>query len=219
ESGSSKTVTVNKPESLSAVPGRTAVAQNLYRGLPWALPILAWAGLSAYYYGNFLARPNAGVPGGPDGIIYVWFFKVVETAIAHLHNPFLSNAMNAPTGVSLMWNTSVPLLAVGLAPLTAAIGPVATVGIAMVASPVLSAAAAYFAFRRITGRIVASLVAATFYAFSPFFVAQNGHLHLIAAGPLLPLILLAGYRLFVTQDGSPARSGVWLGLLAAALLF
>ncbi len=210
---------VTTPEAGSAAPGRATAAHTWYRWLTWVLPIAAWAGISAYLYGNFLARPNAGVPGGPDGVIYVWFFKFVETSIVHLHNPFLSNAMNAPTGVSLMWNTSVPLLAVALAPLTAAIGPVATVGIAMVASPVLSATAAYFALRRITGRIGASLIGATFYAFSPFFVAQNGHLHLIAAGPLLPLILLAGYRLFVTQDGSPVRSGIWLGLLAAALLF
>lgn len=223
ESGTAQAVSDNlavaEPESVSTAPRRTAVASALYRWLPWLLPVLAWTGISAYYYGNFLARPNAGVPGGPDGVIYVWFFKFIEMAIVHLHNPLLSHAMNAPTGVSLMWNTSVPLLAVGLAPLTAAIGPVATVGFAMVASPVLSALAAYFAFRRITGRIVGSLIAATFYAFSPFFVAQNGHLQLIAAAPLLPLILLVGYRLFITQDGSAVRLGIWLGLLAAALLF
>jgi hypothetical protein len=223
ESGSAQAVSddraVTTPEPVSDAPRSRSVAQALHGWLPWVLPIMAWGGISAYLYGNFLARPNAGVPGGPDGVIYVWFFKFVETAITHLHNPLLSSAMNAPTGVSLMWNTSAPLLAVGLAPLTATIGPVATVGIAMVASPVLSACAAYFAFRRITGRIAASLIAATFYAFSPFFVAQNGHLHLIAAGPLLPLILLVGYRLFVTQDASPVWLGVWLGLLGAALLF
>jgi hypothetical protein len=82
---------------------------------------------------------------------------------------------------------------------------------------VLSALAAYFAFRRITQRVAASVIAATFYGFGPFFVGQNGHLHLIAAAPLLPLILLLGYRLLVTQQGSAVRAGLWLGLVVAGL--
>jgi hypothetical protein len=208
---------VAAPEPTPATPAGVAASRPLYRWLSWLVPTLAWTGISAYYYGNFLAHPTAGVPGGPDGVIYVWFFKSVEQALAHLSNPLVSHAMNAPTGVSLMWNTAVLPLAVLLAPLTAAIGPVATVGFAMVASPVLSALAAYFAFRRITHRIAASAIAATFYGFGPFFVGQNGHLHLIAAAPFLPLILLVGYRLFVTQTGSAARAGIWLGLLAAGL--
>lgn len=73
-------------------------------------------------------------------------------------------------------------------------------------------------FRRITGRMASSLVVATFYGFGPFFVGQSGRLHLIACGPLLPLILLIGYRIFVTQRGSPVRVGVRLGVLAVALL-
>jgi hypothetical protein len=208
----------HEPESAPAAPAGTAVSQSLYRWLSWLLPILAWAGISTYNYGHFVAHPTAGVPGGPDGVIYVWFFKSVEQALAHLHNPLVSYAMNAPTGVSLVWNGSVLLLAVLLAPLTAAVGPVATVGFAMVASPVLAALAAYFTFRRITRRVAASLIAATFYGFGPFFVGQNGHLHLIAAAPFLPLILLVSYRLLVTQTGSPVWAGIWLGLLVAGLL-
>src|SRR5262249_40552911 len=85
-------------------------------------------------------------------------------------------------------------------------------------SPVLTAASAYFVFRRLTGPIASSLVVATFYGFGPFGVGQNGHLHLVACGPLLPLILLVGYQIFLTQQGSPVWAGVWLGLLAAGLL-
>jgi len=206
-----------EPDRTTAAPAATALSRALYQWLSWLVPIVAWTGVSAYYYGHFVANPTAGVPGGPDGVIYIWFFKSVEQAIAHLSNPLVSYAMNAPTGVSVVWNTSVWPLAVMLAPLTAAIGPVATVGVAMVASPVLSALAAYFAFRRITHRIAASLIAATFYGFGPFFAGQNGHLHLIAAGPLLPLILLLGYRLLVRQTGSPVRAGIWLGLVVAGL--
>lgn len=204
-------------EPTTAAPAGVAVSRPPYRWLTWLVPLLAWTGISAYYYRDFLAHPTAGVPGAADGVIYVWFFKSVEQALTHLSNPLVSHGMNAPAGVSLMWNTAVLPLAVLLAPLTATVGPVATVGFAMVASPVLSAFAAYFAFRRITRRIVASVIAATFYGFGPFFVGQNGHLHLIAAGPLLPLILLLGYRMLVTQPGSPVRAGIWLGLVTAGL--
>jgi hypothetical protein len=186
--------------------------------LSWVIPIAAWTTISAYYYGLVVARPSAGVPGSGDGVVYVWFFEWVEHALAHLQNPLLSDAMNAPTGVNAMWNGSVLLLSVPLAPLTAALGAVVVVNIVSIASPVLSAASAYFVFRRLTGRIASSLVVATFYGFGPFFVGQNGHLHLIACGPLLPLILLVGYRIFVTQRGSPLWAGVWLGLLAVGLL-
>jgi hypothetical protein len=186
--------------------------------LSWAAPILAWTAISAYHYSHLLARPSSGIPGEADGVVYVWFFEWVEHSLAQLHNPLLSNAMNAPTGVNLMWNGSMLLLSVPLAPLTALFGPVVVVNILSIASPALSATSAYFVFRRITGRVTASLVVATFYGFGPFFLGQSGRLHLIASGPLLPLILLLGYRTFVTQRGSPVRAGVWLGVLGVALL-
>jgi hypothetical protein len=197
---------------------RAAWASPLTRyWLSWVLPVVCWAAASAFLYSRVLARPTAQVPGGADGVIYVWFFDEVEQSLAHLHNPLLSHAMNAPSGVSTMWNAAALLPAIVLAPLTAAIGPVATVGLAMVVCPVLAAFTAYFAFRRITGKATGSFLGATLYGFGPFFVGQSGHLHLTAAAALLPLILLVGYRIFVTQDGNPVWAGVWLGLLTAAL--
>jgi hypothetical protein len=188
------------------------------RGLSWLIPLACWAAASAFLYSRVLSRPTAQVPGGADGVIYVWFFEAVEHALANLHNPLISHAMNAPAGVSTMWNAAALLPAIVLAPMTAAIGPVATVGLAMVVCPVLAAFTAYFAFRRITGKAAGSFLGATLYGFGPFFVGQHGHLHLIAAAALLPLILLVAYRIFVTQRGSPVWAGVWLGLLTAALV-
>lgn len=186
--------------------------------LSWGIPIVAWTTISAWYYGYAVAKPSAGVPGDGDGVVYVWFFEWVAHSLAHLHSPMLSGAMNAPTGVNAMWNGSVLLLSVPFAPLTAALGAVVVVNILSIASPVLSAVSAYFVFRRLTGRVMSSLVVATFYGFGPFFVGQNGHLHLIACGPLLPLVLLVSYRILVTQRGSAVWAGVWLGLLGIGLL-
>lgn len=188
------------------------------RWLSWLIPVACWAAASAFLYSHVLSRPTAQVPGGADGVIYVWFFEAVEQALVHLQNPLISHAINAPAGVSTMWNAAALLPAIVLAPMTAAIGPVATVGLAMAVCPVLAAFTAYFAFRRITGKVTGSFLGATLYGFGPFFVGQSGHLHLTAAAALLPLILLVGYRIVVTQDGNPVWAGVWLGLLTAALL-
>jgi hypothetical protein len=188
------------------------------RWLEWLVPVLIWTIAACYMYSRFLAHPTRGVPGGPDGILYVWYFESVQHSLAHLANPFISPGMNAPTGVNLMWNTSLIGLALLCAPLTATIGPIATVGLLMVASPILSASAAYWALRRLTRRTVASAVAASLYGFGPFFVGQSGHLHLIAAAPFLPLLLVAGHRLLIRQPGNPVRSGLWLGLLIGCAL-
>ena len=103
------------------------------------LPPMLYLSASLFLYSHFLARPTSGVPGGPDGVIYVWYFEWERQAVLHLHNPFFSPAMHAPFGVNVMWNTSLWLLAVICVPLTATIGPFATVGLMMMLSPVVSA--------------------------------------------------------------------------------
>jgi hypothetical protein len=182
------------------------------------VPVLIWTLAACYLYSRFLAHPTRGVPGGPDGILYAWYFESVQHSLAHLSNLFISSGMNAPTGVNLMWNTSLFGVALVCAPLTATIGPIATVGLLMLASPILSASAAYWALRRLTGRTLSAAVAASLYGFGPFFVGQSGHLHLIAAAPFLPLVLVAGHRLLIRQPGSPVRTGLWLGLVIGCAL-
>ena len=156
--------------------------------------------------------------GGPDGILYGWFFQSVEHSLAHGQNPFISSAMNAPTGVNLMWNTAVILAAVILSPVTAVVGGLAVAGWLMVAAPVLSATTAYLVLRRLTGRVTGSALAATLYGFGPFFVGQAGHLHLTLGATALPILLLLGHRLLVRQSGSPIRLGVWLGVVVAVAM-
>jgi hypothetical protein len=157
------------------------------------------------------------VPGGADGLLMCWYFEWTEYSLAHLHNPFVTDWLNAPHGINTMWNTGNFGLTLIFAPVTAAFGPIAAGGIAMVLSPVASASACYVALRRITGTGWRSAVVALLYGFGPFFQAQAGHLQLTwAVYP--PLILLLGHRLLVRQPGSPIRTGGWLGLLVGLQL-
>jgi hypothetical protein len=175
-------------------------------------PPLVYLLLALYYFWGFLSDLGAQIPGDADGVIYAWFFQSIEQSVVHLHNPLFTTAMNAPDGVNLMWNTSLVALGVVCVPLTAAIGAVNTTVLMMMLAPVVSASCAYYALRRITGSAWGSALAATLYGFGPFFVGQNGHLHLTFAF-LPPLLLLVGYELLVTQHRSPVRTGVKLGIL------
>jgi hypothetical protein len=186
---------------------RTQIA----RWTPLVVPPLLYATAAAAQFSRFLADPTRGVPGGADGVIYTWYFEWVKQAVVHLHNPFFAPALNAPAGVNVMWNTAMFALALVFLPLTALVGAGPTVGSLMVLAPVASASTAYFVFRRLTGRTLGSALAAALYGFGPFFVSQNGHLHLtFAVYP--PLVLLLGHELFVTQRASARRVGVWLGV-------
>src|SRR5947209_4183410 len=86
-------------------------ASRLRRWTVLAGPPLVYFLTAAYLYSGFLANPNRVAPGGPDGVLYCWYFGWVEHAVTHLQDPFFSTAMNYPHGVNLMWNTAVLMLA------------------------------------------------------------------------------------------------------------
>ena len=60
------------------------------------------------------------VAGNPnDADLFAWFMRYDATAVAHGRLPALvTAAMNAPQGINLMWNTSMLLPGVLLAPVT-----------------------------------------------------------------------------------------------------
>ena len=176
------------------------------------VPPLLFLLAAAYNYSHFLGDPRHGLIGGADGVAYAWYLEWVHQGIVHGHNPFVSAALNAPTGVNLMWNTSIILLGFAAFPVVAAIGPFITAGIMFTLAPFLSATSAYFVFRRMTGGVVGSALGAALFGFSPFFIGHWGHLNLILA-PALPLLLLVCHNLFVTQTRPPVQIGIVLGLL------
>ncbi len=73
--------------------------------------------LTMWLWRDPASRLVAGNPSDADQ--FAWFFRYDATAVAHLRLPALiTTGMNAPQGISLMWNTAMPLPGVLLAPLT-----------------------------------------------------------------------------------------------------
>ena len=196
--------------------------------LNWRL----WADPATRFVG-----PNAG-----DANLFAWYLRYAATAVSHGHLPALvTSGMNAPTGVNLMWNTSLLLPGVLLAPVTLLLGPQVSLTVLTTAGFAGSATAMFVVLRRWRVSASASALAGAVYGFSPALLhSAIGHYNLQLA-VLPPLIVSAGVRLAVgPRPGGPrrpadgerddegdgaagwvaaVRTGAWLGLLIAAQLF
>jgi hypothetical protein len=187
------------------------------------------------------------VAGNPtDADLFAWYLRYAATAVSHGRLPALvSSAMNAPQGVNMMWNTSLLLPGVVLAPVTLLLGPQVSLTILTTAGPAGSASALYAVLRGRQFSVGASALAGAVYGFSPALMhSAVGHYNLQLA-VLPPLIVDASVRLAAGRNGTadgeveagartagtwpvtrwltripPAvRDGGWLGLLMTAQLF
>ncbi|HEX4519785.1 MAG TPA: hypothetical protein VH063_09420 [Gaiellaceae bacterium] len=179
-----------------------------------AIVLLGYAAVSFLYFG----RPIVSHPGryligyGRDPQIFVWSFAWYLHALETWQNPFVSHAIYAPTGINLVWATSVPGLSLLFAPVTAIFGPAVSYNLAAMLVPAVSAWTAYLLCRHLTQSLWASLVGGYLFGFSSYMLGQEqGHLHMTAVF-LLPLIALVTIRYL--QGELSGRGVAWrLGLL------
>jgi hypothetical protein len=154
-----------------------------------------------------------------DVDLFAWFMRLEATAISHGRLPGLvSTALNAPHGISLLWNTSFLLPGVVLSPLTLLAGPQATLTVMLTLGFAGSAASMFLVLRRWEASVTAAALGGAMYGFSPALLdAGMGHYHLqFAVFP--PLIIDALLRLLAGR-GRTLRTGAWLGVLISAQLF
>lgn len=180
-----------------------------------AAPVVYLA-LAVWLYWPLVRHLRSAQTGGPDTALFTWWLGWTPWALLHGHSPLLSTYVNTPHGVNAMWNTSVPLLGVLMAPVTLTAGPIAAVNLLLVLTAPLSACAAYGGARLLGLRPRTSFVVGFLYGFSTYVLAQgaSGHLHLaIAVFP--PLVVALLYR--VIAGTTSARTGGLLIGLAGVL--
>jgi hypothetical protein len=130
----------------------------------------------------------------------------------------VTTAMNAPQGVSVMWNTFMLLPGALLTPVTLLLGPQTALTVFMTAGFAGSALAMFFVLRRWDVSGPAAVLGGAVYGFSPAVLhSAIGHYDLQFA-VLPPLIIHVGLRL-ATGRTSAVRGGLGLGLLVTAQLF
>jgi hypothetical protein len=163
--------------------------------------------------------PTTGHGVSADIFLSAWFMRYAAIALTHGRLPALvTTALNAPHGISVMWNTSVLLPAVVLAPVTLLAGPLVSLTVLMTLGFAGSAATMFLVLRRWGARLVPAAVGGALFGFSPALrLGAEDHYHLQFA-VLIPLIIDAALRL-LTGRGRPVRTGIWLGLLMSAQIF
>ena len=191
---------------------------------PWLLRLTTPGALLPLYgllaLGLFAAtwtHPFSNVIGdGPDPPVFIWYLRWVPFAISHGLNPLFTSYLDFPDGINLMWQTSVPLLGLLLAPITLTLGPIFAYNLLMTASMALAAWCAFLAFRRHVARPWAAALGGLLFGFSPYMLAQSlGHPH-VGVVFICPLMLIAFEEAVLRQQRSPWGLGAIVGALAAA---
>ena len=186
----------------------------------WAslVVLVGYAAVSCAYFGIRLgSHPGRYLVGdNRDPQIFVWSFAWWRHALAAWENPFVTRVIYAPHGIDLAWATTVPLLTLPAAPVTALFGPDVAYNLAMLLAPALSAFTAYLLCRYLTRSLWASLVGGYIFGFSSYALGQEAGAHLnMAAAFLVPLIALATVR-YLRADldgrGFAWRLGALFGL-------
>lgn len=180
--------------------------------------LLAALVLTMWLWRDPASRLVAGNPYDTDQ--FTWFFRYDATAVAHLRLPSLiTTAMNAPQGISVMWNTFMLLPGVLLAPVTLIAGPQVSLNVLLTVGFAGSAATMFYVLRWWGLRGAAAGFGGLLYGFSPALVqCASGHYDLQFV-VLLPLIVDATLRLATGRARGPVRGGIYLGLVVTAQLF
>jgi hypothetical protein len=204
-------------------PAQTTGGSRLRTGGPragWLVLLLYLLGALAVTW-RLWVSPASRMQAGDytDVDLFAWFIRYSAESVAHGSLPSLvTTAMNAPHGVNLMWNTSLLLPGVLLTPVTLLAGAQVSLTVLLTLGFAGSAASLFWVLRRWSVSTWPAALGGAVYGFSPALVASSiGHYHLQFA--VLPPLMIDALLRLVTGRGHPARTGAWLGLLAAAQLF
>ncbi|HTF54347.1 MAG TPA: glycosyl transferase [Pseudonocardia sp.] len=158
------------------------------------------------------------VDSGEDQTLFEWFFAMQAHAVAAGQPSLFSTLQNYPAGINLMANTSMPGLAVPLAPLTLLAGPTATLALVLSGGLAGTAIGWYWVFSRyLTRSRWAAAIGGGCVGFAPPMVS-HAHAHPnFTSAFLLPLIVACLIRLARGGPGTRGalRNGVLLGALVA----
>jgi hypothetical protein len=191
------------------------------RWLRHTAALLLYLGLATAMFSSSLFASRQVFSGaGADPELFIWYLKYIPWSLLHGHLPFFTTWIVYPQGANLMWNGSIILPALVMAPITLVFGPVAAWNVLVVVAVATSAWAAYLVLGRFATSAVARLIGGLAYGFSAYMVNQSlGHAHLtIAWYPPVLLLLLDMILLRPHRGAGRWKLGVALGLATAAQL-
>ncbi len=153
----------------------------------YSIFFFAFTGLSPINLGSEI------VGSGPDPYQYIWNADVFQKELSAGSNPFQTNRLAYPRGVSLLMHTYTPIIGVVN---TLIQNPYLSCNIVLWLSFVLSGLGAFLLAKRYVENIILCLLVGFVFSFAPYKTAhllEHYHLLLTATVPFFILILL---RLF-----------------------
>jgi len=155
---------------------------------------------------------------GPDPRLFIWDLGWTPFAVSHGHNPLVTNYLDYPDGMNLLWSNSGPLVTALLWPISAARGVIVAYNTALTAGVTLSAWSAFLVLRRFVRHPIAAFLGGLVYGFSPFVLAHAlSQPHLVVV-VLPPVIFLMLHEILVEQRRPAILLGGLLGVVASAQL-
>ncbi|MGH7813054.1 MAG: hypothetical protein ACREQI_03525 [Candidatus Binataceae bacterium] len=157
-------------------------------------------------------RPAADV----DASLYMWYLKWWPYALTHRIDPLFAAVLWVPYGINLAWATPVPLFSLLAWPITAALGPIASLNVMCILAPPLAGWAAFLLCRQLSGSWWPALLGGCLFGFSSPILAEEctGDLHVTLVF-LVPLAVLAIIRAIEGRT-PPGRFTVLLAAILAA---
>lgn len=152
---------------------------------------------------------------GRDQSAYVWFLAWGARALVHAQNLFLTTEVYAPHGYNLAWAANILGPALLLAPLTGAIGAIATFNILALAAPALAAWTGFLLCRALTRRFSSAFAGGLLFGFGTYeSVEMVNHvsLALVALLPLGALLVLRRHAGLTSRGRFIAGLGCLLAL-------
>jgi hypothetical protein len=157
-------------------------------------------------------RRWVGQPGDP--MKFMDFLAWYPFALGHGLNPLLDTFVNLPRGSNMMWDTTMPFVALVLWPVTVTFGAILGFNVALTGALVLDGWCSYLWLRRHVMSAGAAWLAGLAVLFGPYVSARlHGHLNLLYFFPVVLIIR--------EVEGLVSRHGLerwkWSGLRIGAL--
>jgi hypothetical protein len=153
-----------------------------------------------------------------DPGLIIWWLRWDLFALSHGSQVLYTRYLNAPTGASALWNTSMLALGGIFSPITSVFGAVATFNILCILGPALSAWTCSIWLRRHVG-IVASIFGGLLFGFSPFVMLEDGGHVFLSSLFLLPVIAILIENICWRSPRPWIFAGPLLGIVVSVQFF
>lgn len=143
-----------------------------------------------YFHPLFHNIKNTIFTPGGDQYTFIWFLSWWPKAIANGLNPFITNYIWPSANLNLTWVTSIPTLAILMAPITYTMGPITSWNVLTLLATPLNAFTAYLLLKYLYKKDIPAFLGGYIFGYSTYVLGQlQGHLNLDMVF-IIPLIIL-----------------------------